>query len=99
MSRRSAAVTGTSVSAATVAGAAALLAQARPGLTAADLASLLVGSARTVGAAPVDPGAAAVGELAASADVARLRPVDRHALAPRPTRVVVQQRLEPAARA
>ncbi len=58
-------VTGTSVSAATVAGAAALLAEARPGLTARDLASLLAGSARPSGG-PVDPGAAAVGELAAS---------------------------------
>jgi subtilisin family serine protease len=59
-------VTGTSVSAAGVAGAAALLAQARPGLSALDLASLLSGSARPAGGS-VDPGAAAVGEVAASA--------------------------------
>ena len=39
-------VTGTSVSAASVAGAAALVAQGRPGLSAEDLASLLAGSAR-----------------------------------------------------
>ena len=67
-------VTGTSVAAAAVAGAAALLAQARPGLSAADLASLLAGSARRADAAPtaaaaglVDAGASAVGEIAASA--------------------------------
>jgi subtilisin family serine protease len=59
-------VTGTSVSAAAAAGAAALLAQARPGLSAADLASLLAGSSRPSGG-PVDPGAAAVGEVTASA--------------------------------
>ena len=59
-------VTGTSVSAAAAAGAAALLAQARPGLTATDLASLLTGSARPSGG-PVDTGAAAVGEVTASA--------------------------------
>jgi hypothetical protein len=58
-------VTGTSVAAAAVAGAAALLAQARPGLTAGELASLLTGSARPAGG-PVDPGAAAVGEVTAS---------------------------------
>jgi subtilisin family serine protease len=58
-------VTGTSVSAAAAAGAAALLAQARPGLTATDLASLLAGSARPSGG-PVDTGAAAVGEVTAS---------------------------------
>jgi subtilisin family serine protease len=59
------AATGTSVSAAAVAGAAALLAQARPGLTASDLASLLTGSARPSGGV-VDPGAAAVEEISAS---------------------------------
>ena len=42
-----ASVNGTSAAAATVAGSAALLAQARPGLGAADLRSLLVGYART----------------------------------------------------
>jgi Subtilase family/Peptidase inhibitor I9 len=66
-------VTGTSVAAATVAGAAALVAQARPGLSAADLASLLAGSSRrsaagalATGAGTLDAGASAVGELAAS---------------------------------
>jgi subtilisin family serine protease len=59
-------VTGTSVSAAGVAGAAALLAEARPGLSASDLASLLAGSARPSGGL-VDPGAAAAGEITASA--------------------------------
>jgi subtilisin family serine protease len=66
-------VTGTSVAAASAAGAAAVLAQARPGLSAADLASLLTGSAVKAGAAPaaggagaVDPGASAAGEIAAS---------------------------------
>jgi hypothetical protein len=58
-------VTGTSVSAAAAAGAAALLAEARPGLTATDLAGLLAGSARPSGG-PVDTGAAAVGEVTAS---------------------------------
>jgi subtilisin family serine protease len=57
-------VTGTSVAAAAAAGAAALLAQARPGLSAADLASLLAGSAES---GAVDPGASAGGEVAASA--------------------------------
>ena len=64
---------GTSVAAAAVAGAAALLAQARPELTAPDLASLLVGSARPAGArltaggtGVVDAGSSAVGEVAAS---------------------------------
>jgi len=52
------AVTGTSAAAASVAGDAARLAEARPGLSAADLASLLAGS--------VDPGASAAGEVAAS---------------------------------
>ncbi len=59
-------VTGTSAAAAAAAGAAALLAQARPGLSAAELGSLLAGSARSVGGA-LDTGAAAVGEVAASA--------------------------------
>jgi subtilisin family serine protease len=67
-------VTGTSVSAAEVAGAAALVAQERPGLSATDLASLVTGSARQSGGATtasaagiLDPGASAVGELSASA--------------------------------
>jgi subtilisin family serine protease len=57
-------VTGTSAAAASVAGAAALLFQERPGLTAEDVASLLAGSAR---AGALDAGASAVGEVAASA--------------------------------
>jgi len=66
-------VNGTSVAAAAVAGAAALLAQERPGLSAPDLASLLAGSARPAGArltaggtGVVDVGASAVGEVTAS---------------------------------
>jgi subtilisin family serine protease len=45
-SERYATATGSSVSAAIVAGSAALLKQARPGLTAGELRSLLVGNAR-----------------------------------------------------
>lgn len=65
-------VSGTSVSAAAVAGAAALLAQARPELTATDIASLLTGSAHAggtltaAGTGVVDVGASAVGEVTAS---------------------------------
>jgi subtilisin family serine protease len=67
-------VNGSSAAAATVAGAAALLAQARPSLGAGALGSLLVGSARTLPADPVtsqgagliDVGAATAGEVAAS---------------------------------
>ncbi len=66
-------VTGTSAAAASVAGAAALLAQARPSLDAAALKSLLAGYARrgegsvatAVGTGDVDVGASAVGEVAA----------------------------------
>ena len=47
-SPRYATVTGSSASAAVVAGAAAVLAQARPGLTATELRSLLVGSAQQI---------------------------------------------------
>jgi hypothetical protein len=69
-----ASVNGTSAAAATVAGTAALLAQARPGLGAVDLRSLLVGYAREAPGAPltaaglgeVDVGAAAAAELVAS---------------------------------
>jgi hypothetical protein len=69
-----ASVNGTSAAAATVAGTAALLAQARPGLDAVDLRSLLVGYARaapaadlaTTGAGEIDVGAAAAAEVAAS---------------------------------
>jgi minor extracellular serine protease Vpr len=65
-------VNGTSAAAAVVAGAAALLAQARPALGASDLRSLLAETARPIpgasvtaqGAGRVDPGAAAAGELA-----------------------------------
>jgi subtilisin family serine protease len=65
-------VDGTSAAAATVAGAAALLAQTRPALGAADLKSLLVGNADpsgtpvAAGAGSLDLGAAAVGEVSAS---------------------------------
>jgi len=67
-------VNGSSAAAATVAGAAALLAQARPSLGADALKSLLVGTARTVaidpvtaqGSGTVDVGAAVAGEIAAS---------------------------------
>jgi subtilisin family serine protease len=65
-------VDGTSGAAATVAGAAALLAQVRPALDASDLKSLLVGNAdasgaaTAVGAGELDLGAAAVGEVSAS---------------------------------
>ena len=68
-----ASVNGTSAAAASVAGSAALLAQARPGLGAADLRSLLVGYARTsaaplttAGLGEVDVGASAAAELVAS---------------------------------
>jgi hypothetical protein len=65
-------VNGTSAAAATVAGAAALLAQERPGLGAVDLRSLLVGYANpsgqpltTAGLGEIDVGAAAAAEVAA----------------------------------
>ena len=67
-------VNGTSAAAATVAGAAALLAQARPSLGGSALAGLLVGNGDELesepvtaqGAGLVDVGAAAAGEIAAS---------------------------------
>jgi subtilisin family serine protease len=67
-------VNGSSAAAATVAGAAALLAQARPALGASALGGLLVGSAQQLPADPVteqgaglvDVGAATAGEVAAS---------------------------------
>jgi minor extracellular serine protease Vpr len=74
---RYATVSGSSAAAAVVAGTAAVLAQARPGLTATELRSLLVGSARQIvrdgvpdpvtlqGAGVVDPPAAAAAEVAA----------------------------------
>jgi subtilisin family serine protease len=69
---RYATVNGTSAAAAVVAGAAALLAQARPALGAPELRSLLAETARPIpgasvtaqGAGRVDPGAAAAAELA-----------------------------------
>ena len=73
---RYATATGSSVSAAVVAGSAAVLAQARPGLSVAELRSLLVGSARQLtrdagpdpvtvqGAGVVVPAAAAAAEVA-----------------------------------
>jgi hypothetical protein len=72
-SPRFATVNGSSAAAATVAGAAALLAQARPDLDAATLKSLLVGSARPLPRTPVvaqgagllDVGATTAAELAA----------------------------------
>ena len=74
-------VNGTSAAAAAVAGAAAVLAQARPELTAPQLRSLLVGSARANGAPAtaggagiVDVGASAAGELTASVTSLALRP-------------------------
>jgi subtilisin family serine protease len=75
-SARYATATGSSVSAALVAGSAAALLQARPGLSAGELRSLLVGSARQIvadgetlpvtvqGTGVVDPAAAAAAELA-----------------------------------
>src|SRR4051794_24357762 len=67
-------VNGTSAAAATVAGAATLLAQSRPGLDASELRSLLVGYTDPSGAAlttggtgTVDVGAGAAAELVASA--------------------------------
>ncbi|HET7146575.1 MAG TPA: S8 family serine peptidase [Gaiellaceae bacterium] len=67
-------VNGSSAAAATAAGAAALLAQARPSLGASALRGLLIGTARrledepvtTQGAGLLDAGAAAAGEVAAS---------------------------------
>jgi subtilisin family serine protease len=71
---RFATVNGSSAAAAVVAGAAALLAQARPALPAPVLKSLLVGTGRPIGATSisaqgnglVDVGAAVAGELAAT---------------------------------
>jgi subtilisin family serine protease len=67
-------VSGSSAAAATVAGAAALVLQARPALGATELRGVLVGSARRLaeepfgaqGAGRLDPGAAAAAELAAA---------------------------------
>jgi len=74
-------VDGTSAAAATVAGAAALLAQARPGLDAAELAGLLAGTARPLradrltaqGAGLLDVQAAAAAPLAAAPATLALR--------------------------
>jgi Subtilase family len=65
-------VSGTSAAAATAAGAAALVLQVRPSLSAADLRGVLVGSARRLAAQPttaqgaglLDPGSAAVVQVA-----------------------------------
>jgi subtilisin family serine protease len=80
-------VNGTSAAAASVAGAAAVLAQVRPDLGAAALASLLAGSARSVnapfeagGAGLVDLGASATGEVAASATSLAFGPPSRRTL-------------------
>jgi subtilisin family serine protease len=75
-SRRLGTVNGSSAAAAVVAGAAAVLAQARPELRAADLASLLAGTAHPLpdttvaaqGAGLVDLGAALSGEISAHPD-------------------------------
>lgn len=75
-------VNGTSAAAAGVAGAAALLAQARPRLSAADLAGLLAGTAQPLpqdpldaqGAGLVDLGAAAAGELSVAPTTLALPP-------------------------
>ena len=69
-------VNGSSPAAAVVAGAAAVLAQARPGLRALDLKSLLTGKARAIpnesvtaqGAGLVDLGESAAGEISADPD-------------------------------
>jgi subtilisin family serine protease len=81
-------VNGTSAAAAAVAGAAAVLAQARPELDARALASLLVGSAHPTGAAlpaggagTVDIGAAAAGELTSSVLTLAFGGREWHALA------------------
>jgi hypothetical protein len=79
-SARYATVNGSSVAAATTAGAAALLAQARPGLDAFALKGLLVGTAQPLegddvtaeGAGMLDVGAAAAGELVATPDTLAL---------------------------
>ena len=89
-------VNGSSAAAAAVAGAAALLAQARPGLARSTLRSLLVGrrarsgTSRVTGqgAGLVDLGAAAAAELGAD-PVARLRPRERRRLA-RTQKIVVR---------
>ena len=75
-------VNGSSAAAAVVTGAAALLAELRPNLSALDLKSLLAGTAQPLagtsvteqGGGLVDVGAAAAGELSARARLARVRP-------------------------
>ncbi|HEY1369066.1 MAG TPA: S8 family serine peptidase [Gaiellaceae bacterium] len=75
-SPRYATVNGTSAAAATVAGAAALLAQARPALSADALKALLVGAARPLAGAPVASAGAGVVDVgaAAAAEVRALPP-------------------------
>jgi hypothetical protein len=78
-------VNGSSVAAAVGAGAAAVLAQARPGLSAGELKGLLVGSARAVPADPltaqgaglIDVGSAASREVVADPPEVSLGPVHR----------------------
>src|SRR5439155_5150146 len=78
-------VSGSSAAAATVAGAAALLAQARTGLDGGAIRSLLAGYARPLddpsvmaqGNGIVDVGAAAAGEIATDPTALAFKPVDR----------------------
>jgi hypothetical protein len=83
-SPRFAVVTGTSAAAAVAAGAAALVAEARPELSAAGLRSVLIGSARQLTPAAVEPVTAAGAGL--------IDPVaaDAAELAVRPTTIAVQ---------
>jgi subtilisin family serine protease len=89
-------VNGTSVAAAAVAGQAAVLVEARPELSAAQLLSLLVGSAR---GGVVDVGAGAAGELTASAATLSFGPgttreIALHNVSPR--RFIVTAAADPA---
>jgi Subtilase family/Peptidase inhibitor I9/PA domain len=78
-------VSGSSAAAATVAGAAALLAQVRPNLDGPAIRSVLAGYARPLGDASVltegngivDVGAAAAGEIATDPTALAFKPVDR----------------------
>jgi subtilisin family serine protease len=87
-------VNGTSIAAAMIAGAGALLAQARPDLTASELKGVLTGSARRLahdpveaqGAGLVDVGAAAAAEVVAEPGTLALPPAPPHR---RATRTVV----------
>jgi len=103
-------VSGSSAAAAVVAGAAALLAEARPDLDAAGLRGALITSARRVGAgvAPglVSPAAASAVELVADPPVLALpalvgeaRSVSRHVMLRNVSRRVLVVRLQPGAAA